>query len=355
VAINIFGLRHEATSWAYHTRQFAAALGRLEDIVVVPYDPPPGRSAPDPNADVAIAVGPIERMRGLTGRYCIGCVVWETTIVPRGKLRVLERLDEVWVPSEWGRAILIENGLSEARVHVVPEGVDPAVFQPTQTAPDSASSLRPSRTDEPPRPFRFLCVGKWEVRKGIDDLARAFAREFAPDEPVELVLHCFNPYVPGFDLGGALERVSLPARARIRTSHPLPLPALAELYRACDVLVLPTKAEGWGLPIIEALACGIPAIATNYSGHTTFLNEANGYLIDVERMIAVNDPFFYDTAEPLGVWAQPNLDHLQALMRRAFANADERRRKGLQARHDVVRHWTWDHAARIAQRRLKGI
>jgi hypothetical protein len=36
-------------------------------------------------------------------------------------------------------------------------------------------------------------------------------------------------------------------------------------------------------------------------------------------MIAVNDPFFYDTAEPLGVWAQPNLDHLQGLMRRAFA------------------------------------
>jgi glycosyltransferase involved in cell wall biosynthesis len=355
VAINIFGLFHDGTSWACHTRQFAAALGRLEDVIVVPSDATPGRSAvPDPDG-IAIAIGPIERMSGLTGRYCIGYMVWETTIVPRSKLRVLERLDEIWVPSEWGRAILIENGLSEDRVHVVPEGVDPVVFQPMQTAPDSASSFRRQSTDEAPRPFRFLCVGKWEVRKGIDDLARAFAQEFAPDEPVELVLHCFNPYLPGFDLDRALERVSLAAHARIRTSHPLPVRALAQLYRACDVLVLPTKAEGWGLPIIEALACGIPAIATNYSGHTMFLNDGNGYLIDVERMIPVDDPFFYGMGEPLGVWAQPNLDHLQALMRGAFANADQRRRKGLQARQDVVRQWTWDHSARIAHRRLKVI
>ena len=344
LAINIFGLFGEGTSWACHTRQFAAALGRLDDVIAVPFDASPGHSAvPDPDG-IAIAIGPIEWMGGLTGRYCIGYAVWETTIVPRHKLRVLDRLDEIWVPSEWGRAVLIENGLSADRVHVVPEGVDPLLFQPTQTAADAAA-----------RPFRFLCVGKWEVRKGIDDLVRAFGREFTPDEPVELVLHCFNPYLPGFDLDRALERLSPAARAQIRTSHPLPLSQLAQLYRACDVLVLPTKAEGWGLPIIEAMACGIPAIATNYSGHTMFLTDDNGYLIEVARMIPVDDPFFYGTAEPLGVWAQPDVDHLQSLMRRAFASADERLRKGRQARQDVLRRWTWDHAAAIALRRLKMI
>ena len=345
MTINIFGLSDDANSWGYHARQFAAALARLDEVVVVPYDAPPERAAaPRPDADVGIAIGPIERMVGVVGRHRVGFAVWETTVVPRAKLRVLEALDEVWVPSRWGRAVLIGNGLPADRVHVVPEGVDPALFRPAEAAPQ-----------ETHRPFRFLCVGKWEVRKGIDDLARAFAREFAPHEPVELILHCHNPYLSGFDIDRALASLQLPAHAPIRASHPLPLPALAALYGACDVLVLATKAEGWGLPIIEALACGIPAIATNYSGHTTFLNDDNGYLVDVERMIPVDDPFFYGSGEPLGVWAQPSVDHLQALMRRAFADAAERRRKGRQARRDVVRQWTWDDAARVAHRRLKEV
>ena len=343
--VTIYGPWNDATSWSQHARQFAAALGRIEEVAVVPYDAPADVAvAPPAAADVVIAIGAMERMAGLCGRHRIGFIVWETTIIPRAKLRVLEALDEVWVPSEWGRSVLVANGLPEDRVHVVPEGVDPSVFRPAEPSPDA-----------PPRPFRFLCVGKWEVRKGVDDLVRAFAREFAPDEPVELILHCHNPYLPGFDAARALARLALPPHALIRPSPPLPLRGLIALYAACDALVLPTKAEGWGLPIIEALACGIPAIATNYSGHTMFLNDENGYLVDVERMIPVDDPFFYGVGEPLGEWAQPDVRHLQALMRRAYADADERRAKGLRARRDVVRQWTWDDAVQIAHRRLSAI
>jgi glycosyltransferase involved in cell wall biosynthesis len=335
VTITIFGPCHAAHSWGYHVRQFAAALGRLDDVVVTPLAPV--------HADIIVAIGAIEPMSGMSGRHRIGFVVWETTVVPGSKLRVLATLDEIWVPSDWGRAVLIANGLPEDRVHVVPEGVDPVVFRPAAAAPDAA-----------PRPFRFLCVGKWEVRKGIDDLVQAFACEFAPDEAVELILHCHNQFLPGFDMRGALARLALPPHAPIRTSPPLPLRGLAELYGGCDVLVLPTKAEAWGLPIIEAMACGTPAIATNYSGHTMFLDDRNGWLVDVERMIPVHDPFFYGTAEALGQWAQPDLHHLRALMRRAYADADERRAKGLRAR-DVARQWTWDDAAQIAHGRLSAI
>jgi glycosyltransferase involved in cell wall biosynthesis len=343
--VNIFGHCFGASGWAQHTRQFSAALAQLDDVVVVPWDAPPpgvGALAPLADADIGIGIGPIERMADVVGRWRVGFVVWETTIVPERKLRVLGTLDEVWTPSEWGRVVLLQNGLSEDRVHVVPEGVDPLVFRSLGPVPDDAR-----------RPFRFLCVAKWEVRKGIADLALAFAREFGPAEPAELILHCFNPYLHSFDIRLALEGLDLPAHARIRASNPLPLPGLLALYNRCDVLVQPTKAEGWGLPIIEALACGIPVIATNYSAHTAFLNDDNGYLLDVTRMIPVDDPFFYGVGEPLGVWAQPDLDHLRRLMRRAFENTAERRDKGRQARRDVVQRWTWQDAARIAHRRLQ--
>src|SRR5579871_6225650 len=213
VAVTIFGPWHGVTSWSHHARQFATALGRIQEVLTTAYDSPDGhpRTQP-PDADIVMAIGEIARMAGLPGRHRIGFVVWETTAVPREKLSILAALDEVWVPSDWGRSVLIANGLAADRVHVVPEGVDPALFRPADPAPAPAS-----------RPFRFLCVGKWEVRKGIDDLVRAFAREFASDEPVELLLHCHNPYVGGFDTRYALDALALPPHAPIRPSPPLPL------------------------------------------------------------------------------------------------------------------------------------
>ena len=46
---------------------------------------------------------------------------------------------------------------------------------------------------------------------------------------------------------------------------------LRQLYRDADSFVLPTRGEGWGLPIVEAMAMGLPTIATNFSGHAAAL------------------------------------------------------------------------------------
>ena len=322
--VNIFGPCHDASGWAHRTRYFSAALAQFADVLLSPWDVPPSSVAPyNPwaDADVGIGIGPIERMVDVVGRHRVGFVVWETTVLPERKRRILQTLDEVSGAIRLGTRHPARQRTSPDRVFTVPEGVDPDVFRPVDTEPEDTS-----------RPFRFLAVGKWEARKGTADLALAFAREFPCDQPVELVLHCFNPYLPGFDPDRALAALELPAHAVITMSNPTSLSHLAALYRACDVLVHPSKAEGWGLPILEALASGIPAIATNYSAQREFLTEDNGYLVDVARMVSVDDWFFYGVDEFLGVWAQPDLDHLQMLMRRAFDNATQRKAKGQQGR-----------------------
>ena len=351
--INISGLCFGYTGMAQHTRYFSTALGSIHDVYLVAWDEPETEddtvprylqtTGSHPDADVGIGIGPLERMNEITGRYRIGFVVWETTILPGTALRTLKELDEIWVPSAWGRSVLVGNGIPAERVFVIPEGVDPGIFR-----------VRDQGTRDMSRPFRFLCVGKWENRKGIADLAIAYSREFHPSEPVELILHCFNPHPPGFNTGVALGRLGLPAHAPIHTSAPVSRTELVDLYNSCDVFVLPTRAEGWGLPIIEALSCGLPVIATNYSAHTEFLNNDNGYLIDVTEMIPVNDPYFYGT-EPAGVWAQPDIEHLQQLMRRAYREDAERKQKGQQARQDVIERWTWQHAAQKAHLRLQNL
>lgn len=60
---------------------------------------------------------------------------------------------------------------------------------------------------------------------------------------------------------------------------------LPRLYKAANAFVLPTRGEGWGLPIMQAMAMEMPAIATNWSGPTDFMTKDTSYLLDVEKMV----------------------------------------------------------------------
>lgn len=137
-----------------------------------------------------------------------------------------------------------------------------------------------------------------------------------------------------------------------------PFFTFVKLIQRSDAFVLPTRAEGWGLPILEAMACALPCIVTDYSGLTEFANERNCYLIRVKEMCKVEDPEFFDPRYDWGEWAQPDPDHLRHLMRYVYENSDEAGDKGRLACQDARRLWSWDHAARIAityVRELRGL
>src|SRR5271165_2649011 len=263
--------------WSSHARSFLGALARLESIALIPWD---GPLNPDSltyvskqmlmNAKGAetngpsLGIGPIELMQRMTGSLRVGFVVWETSIIPADKIKILRGLDEIWTPSEWGRRLLVRNGFPDSKVFVVPEGVDTNLFEPH---PRDGSSVQ--------RPFRFLCVGKWEARKGIDDLVRAYSAEFGAAEPVELVLHCFNRYLPHLDPENRVQQLVSGSHAAIRISQPCGLTELTGLYAKADAFVLPARAEGWGLPIMEAMACGLPVIVTDYSAPVDYIHSGN--------------------------------------------------------------------------------
>ena len=89
-------------------------------------------------------------------------VVFESTLIPAMILDTLRRSQWIWVPSHWGYSTLLANGLSQDRIDIVPEGVDPNRFQPSDI--------------EPGQPFRFLLLGKAERRKSIGETMQAFAQ-----------------------------------------------------------------------------------------------------------------------------------------------------------------------------------
>jgi glycosyltransferase involved in cell wall biosynthesis len=272
------------------------------------------------------------------GAYRIGYTMLEVDGIPADWILQANALDEVWVPSTFNRDTFLVSGL-KVPVHVMPLGVNPDFFNPEIRA------FRPT-----PR-YTFLSVFEWGERKAPETLLRAYHRAFARRDDVLLLLKVINTD-PGVDVEREIAALNLPADGppvAMLYNQELPTHQLGSLYRSADCLVLPTRGEGWGMPIIEAMACGLPVIATDWSAQADFMTEAIAYQLRVARLIpAVAKCPYYEGFR----WAEPDEDHLVELMRHVYAHREEAQAKGAAAAREVLAKWTWRHAAAKIKARL---
>jgi len=357
--INAYANYFGSLGYNIHSRNFFNALDAREDVCLVSYNHPENPEELTPRAvtmlkrgrtidfdTVAVCLEYGNLMHRFCGRKRIGYTVWESTLVPKDWINQLRQLDQVWVPSSWGRGVFVENDIPEEMIRVVPEGVDTTVFNPGVTKFDELDNGR----------FKFLVVGKYEERKCTKEIILSFAQEFGRQEPVELVLLCHNHFIKNFDVRKEIERLDAAHRANIRIVKPLAeLGDVARLYRSCDAFLMPSRAEGWGLPIMEAMACGLPVITTNYSGQTEFVTENNAYLTDIKGLVDIKDPVFFDPRRYHGQWAEPDFEHFKDRMRYVYEHRDEAEKKGVFAAGDMQQNWEWDNGARIAHEHIRAL
>jgi glycosyltransferase involved in cell wall biosynthesis len=268
-------------------------------------------------------------------------VVFESTRIPENILAVLYTSEQVWVPSEWGQSVLISHGVVKERIRVIPEAVDGNLFH---------THGRKHHTKN--RPFRFLTVGKYELRKNIDKTIEAFAQIYANTPAIELVIK--SNYFINQDQKFQQLREKIKNLTNVSllwgemSTHDM-----AELYRSCDAFVLPSRAEGWGLPLIEAAASGLPIITTNYSGHTEFLKHIPNSVLPVTyTMGAIDCPeyqtYYPDSKSDWGMWARPDVFSIANAMQTVCRDYEQLFEKACANSFVIRRNFTWQNSADLA-------
>lgn len=179
--------------------------------------------------------------------------------------REIGRADLVLCASDYVRDSMVYNGIPESKLVVNPYGADLKVFSPRERVPDKP---------------RFLFAGALTLRKGVQYLVPAFERLKKEMPDAELIL-CGSPY-PDFQ--------KLFDRWRPLFTHMqgLPHPELSKVMQSCTAFVFPSIEEGFARVISEAMAAGLPIIATHNSGATSLVeNGREGIIVPARSERAV--------------------------------------------------------------------
>lgn len=251
----------------------------------------------------------------------------------------LSSVEKNLVCSKWAASVLASQGIDDQAV-VVPLGVDSKQFYVDQAALQQRKYWTHGKTV-------FLNVGKWEVRKGHNELLDAFCKAFTPEDNVELWMLNHNPFIGSKNEQWKIKYMSSPMAGSIKILPRIKTrDEMRQLYNTVDFGVFPAHAEGWNLEPLEMMACGVPSIVTNYSGHTEFCNKDNSLLVQPNGMEpAVEAPWFNGQ----GNWCTFDTDELVARMKEAHVlnqSKDARFDALKQGALSTSKEFSWSNTAR---------
>jgi len=251
--------------------------------------------------------------------HSLGAVKYRTTnrlpLIASKRLQIerqiLENCDRVIATSPQEETDLRELVSTKGEIEIIPCGTDTDIFSP-QPKPDAKAKLGFSAKEQV-----ILYVGRFDPRKGLETLVRAFAK--SADDNRKLVI------VGGSDTkkGDHSERDRIASLAetlgisdRVVFAGRVGHDRLADYYSAADVTVVPSHYEPFGLVAIEAMACGTPVIASDVGGlRFTVIPDKTGLLAPAQDEIA-----FADAIEKI----LTNPQFAQQLQRRAIKRVRDR-------------------------------
>lgn len=239
--------------------------------------------------------------------------VWETTRLPSEWVPICNSFEQVWCATEWQARIYRESGVDPRRVKFVPFALDPAMYPVEGPTMPEIDALRREGY------FVFGSMFQWTERKAPRALIGSFLAAFHRGERVALVLKAYEGDNPATSVQKHVDGIVnsyLPAGPRpkiVVLTRRITHDETLAFYRGLDCYVSAHRAEGFGLPIAEALLCGRPVIATNWSAPVEW---AEGLYLPVDYTLEAPHSMgwqpFYTTDQR---WAAPDQDSMSEWMR----------------------------------------
>lgn len=265
-------------------------------------------------------------MTQFCGSPRIGYPIFETTEFTRKEMNALKSLDYILVTSRWAEEILNDKGLKN--IAIVHEGYNPLVYYP-----DYSKAYKLDRIEK--NGVTFVTVGKLEERKGTFDIFLCFNKAFSGcDKKVNLIAHVANAfnvkwffkvaaflYSLGFEKEDGGAGFTYFKKDKMKIIIPLGNiqsgKDMADFYRRADFGIYLSKAEGWGLPLMETLACGVPCVTTNWTGQSEYLKRYPASLI-VEKGSeeTANDGVWFKGDK--GRWRKPDLESAIKILKNIY-------------------------------------
>lgn len=329
-------------------KSLAAIGGMIEEVEVSGKKISPVVSRIQPN-DVSVFFFPTLSEQFVKGTI-IKWGIFETDSLPDDYISYLKRSHLIWVPSQWAKTVLISHGLNSDHIQIVHEGVNPDIYHPYCRPQSSTSDI-----------FRFFMCGKKETRKGFDELLEGFQIAFGGDETTEL--HLKADYFWGGQAKAEAKQDELSRQIDglglsnvVPVSGALSTSDMALLYNNYDAMIFPSRAEGWGLPLIEAIACGLPVISTYYSGHSEYLSAIDGQFVRLDHQLQpISCPEFLQHWKAGGQWAVASPDEIAKKLVFMKEHHKSLQQHAMTASQTIRDHFSWRHAAEQAVDSLQSL
>lgn len=263
---------------------------------------------------------------------------WEFGSVPVSWLEGIENVDAIWVPSEYCKRGYMQSGVDPKKVWVIPNGFDCDQPMPIQR-------LKREKTN-------LLYLGGTIFRKGIDVLVGSLdLLDDARIAKLDLVVKDVGGqsfYSNQSLLADALAaHPRVRARTRVENRH-LKRDQLLRLIAESDVLVHPYRSEGFGMPVLEAMAAGTPVIHTQGGATNEFCSSDESLLIPSSLKVAdeprVGELLLADQC----YWYEPSMGQLAQLIG-DFVDGRTEVQPLVEAARRRARQYSWESVGGIAE------
>ncbi len=271
--------------------------------------------------------------------------VWESTKQPEDFFKIFtSKPNQIWVPSEWQKEYTFSQMIIDylyeniSKVKIVPEGVDINRFYFSE----DKLNLR-NKSDK----FTFLIIGRWEYRKSTLEMVKAFHNVFGDYDNVQLLILGDNP----FDWQKKYTAKEKLKKYGLNSENIIPISKINDeeyvnLIQSSHVFLSCSRSEGWNLPLIEAISCGIPSICSNWSGQLEFAEKTSSILIPIEKYLPArfDDPSKYCPGE----YAEPCFKQLEDDLFTIYDSYNEYKEEAIVKSKYIKENFNWMRSTNIA-------